>query len=92
MPVLDHPVHPLTVASDHYGCHDRPEFRPDYFAPHRQYVGSHGEFFTDLRRITNRMSTECRYVISLTDPRCAEFKHAGSGEAFSAHIKERANQ
>ena len=90
MPVIDHPVHEKSVAGDHYGCHSRPEFKPFYYAPNRQYVGGFGEFFTGIKRIPHNMSTECRHDMSLTDPRCGDCKHRGSGEAYAASVRNAA--
>lgn len=56
-----------------YGCHNR-TFEKVYFAPTRIY-GYGGIFSYGVTRITHRLSTDCKYDKSATDPRCAGCKH-----------------
>lgn len=72
MPVLDHPTHEKTIGGERYGCHGKP----------RVFIGYQGPDGW----IPNTMSTECRYDHSLSDPKCAECKHAGSGEDYAERI------
>ena len=90
MPVIDHPVHEKTVAGSHSGCHNRPEFKRGYYAQVRRYVGTSGEFFMDIEFVPHRMSTECRHDMSLTDPRCGDCKHRGSGEVYANTVRNAA--
>ena len=81
MPVIDHDVDPSTQkgADFRYGCwnHQRAE---GYWASTWSW---HGKAF-----IAHRMSLECRYDMSITDPNCTDCKHRGSGEAYAQSVRE----
>lgn len=86
MPVLDHPPHEKTIGGERYGCHNRPPFSDGYFS-RNGYEPSHDlSVFVRFDFIPHTMSTECRYDRSLSDPKCAECKHAGSGEDYAERI------
>jgi hypothetical protein len=89
MPVLEHEVHALVRAKDGdvYGCWGRRAFADGYYAPDRRYVEGSEGFEPVIVYLDHRMSTECRYDMSLTDVKCAQCNHRGSGEAYVAHVK-----
>lgn len=81
MPVLDHPVHPLTkIGPDHrYACHNRPDrLKQSYIAPDRQYRAD-GKFDIRYVSIPFRLSHECRYDgkggLTEEDPGCEGCRH-----------------
>lgn len=86
MPVLDHPVHPLTIGGQHYGCHNRGEFAAGYWAPDREYRED-GTWQDAQRFIPHTMSKGCRYDKSLTDSKCAGCKRRGQGEEYVEEIR-----
>ena len=92
MPVEDHAVHEkVSIAADKpYGCYNK-ETRESYYAPQR-FHGSDGYkpmFRLEAVRIPFRMSRECRYDMSLDDPRCGGCKQRGSGERYTELVKSR---
>ena len=86
MPVLDTPVHPLVKRDKDapYGCKDR-EMSKGYWVKERWYYEDGRYALRDLF-IPHRMSTECRYDKSTTDPRCATCKHRGVGEEYAKKL------
>lgn len=91
MAVIDHAVHKkVKIAADKpYGCHNREWDSKGYYAPNRM-AGSDGYkpmFRYEAVRIPHRMSQECRYDMSLTDPRCGGCKHRGSGEKYNEMVR-----
>lgn len=78
MPVLEHEIHPsVKVGPEHrYGCWNRP--RPEKLV-------NLGGFNSGLR--INRMSRECRFDMSLSDPNCSGCAHRGSGEDYDAKVR-----
>lgn len=93
MPVLDHEVHPLTIGGERYGCHNRPDLEAGYFAPDglADYMDDRDtglDARIKLAWIPHRMSTECRYDMSLSDSKCAGCTHQGSGEAYDERIRK----
>jgi hypothetical protein len=91
MPVVDHPVHPRTVGGALYGCHNRAPFKASYIAPDRIYDAQPGPLPNSYRSvqtaIPHAMSTDCRYDMSLTDKKCADCIHRGSGEEYDKMIR-----
>lgn len=90
MPVEEHAVHSkVRIKADKpYGCSNR-EISAGYHAPNRA-AGTDGykpTWFLERVRIPHTMSRECRYDMSLTDPRCVGCKHRGTGEAYAAMIR-----
>jgi hypothetical protein len=61
----------------HYGCYNR-EIEKGYYAPARLYRAN-GSFVMCAKYILHRMSTDCKYDKSATDPRCAGCKHIKPG-------------
>ena len=88
MAVLDHPVHEKVreLAGAKYGCFNRKPYSEGYYAPSRVYKPD-GTFYIIQTFIPMVMSRECRYDMSLTDSKCAECKHQGSGEAYNERIR-----
>lgn len=91
MPVIDHGQHDSTKKDSQahrYGCWNR----PDEFEPYTIVQDGWRVFGADLipRRaeIEFRMSHECRYDRSETDPACAGCKHIGSGAAYIRRQEE----
>lgn len=78
MPVEDHAVHEkVKIGKDHrYGCFN--------FDGRKQTVVS----LMSGNSWPYRMSNECRYDMSLTDPNCTGCKHRGSGEDYDRMVRE----
>ena len=92
MPVLDSNPHDLTKLTEAtpYGCKDREHKR--FYALHQREYSEDGYTYTMVNTIVDhRMSRECRYDRSLTDPRCRTCKHRGSGEDYDRKIREQGN-
>lgn len=91
MPVADTDSHPLTIrtTSSPYGCSNGDRSADGYWAPVRIY-NPDGSFSMGSKPIEHTMSRECRYDKSLTDPRCVNCKHRGSGETHWAKLEEEA--
>jgi len=93
MPVLDHDTHPSTVDNGRpYGCHNRQPFAAghwarDGFADYMDDRDTGLDARVKITYIPHRMSTECRYDMSLSDSKCAGCPHQGSGEARSERIR-----
>lgn len=83
MPVLDHPTHEKTIGGDLYGCHNKTRKRRCYWAKD----GYHGDGRQNFVIVTHAMSVQCRYDQSMTDPKCSECKHAGSGEKYADGVR-----
>lgn len=79
MPVIDHPVHEKTAIDKTHRYHCWNGERP------KQGSIIHSEFSGESWPY--RMSSECRYDLSVTDPSCSECKHRGSGEDYSHMIR-----
>lgn len=93
MPVLDHEVRERTKQDSdaRYGCHDKPRKREpllvrDGWAESKTPNGFHLAAQL-LETVLDFGSLECRYDKSLTDPKCAECEHRGSGERYSEQIR-----
>lgn len=88
MRVTDTDSHPLTIrtASAPYSCSNGARSATRYWAPVRIY-NPDGSFVVGSKPIEHSMSRECRYDKSLTDPRCVDCKHRGSGEAHWAKLE-----
>lgn len=71
MPVDDHPVHEkVRIAADKsYGCKDH-IMSAGYYAPDRVYRPD-GTFYIIQTFIPHVMTTDCRYDLRTTDPRCS---------------------
>lgn len=89
MAVLDHPVHDKVreLAGTKYGCFNRKPYAEGYRAPDRIYRPD-GTFYVTQSFIPMAMSRECRYDMSLTDVKCEECKHRGSGEAYNEKVRK----
>lgn len=87
MPVSDNDPHLTTKreGSSPYSCHNGDRTKKSYWAPVRLYL-SDSSFAIGSKEILNTMSRECRYDRSLTDPRCSDCKHQGSGENYAVKI------
>lgn len=88
MPVADTDSHPLTIraATTPYGCSNGDRSADGYWIPVRIFLPD-GSFTMGSKRIEHNMSRDCRYDKSLTDPRCTDCKHRGSGEAHWAMLE-----
>ena len=80
MPVEDHEVHEKVKIAENkpYGCHN----------VDRNSEGYLGSPWGTAKFIAHVMSTECRYDMSMTDPRCDGCKHRGTGEAYAKIVTE----
>ena len=87
MPGLDHAVSEMTKRSDDqpYGCANQPR-KDGFYATDRVYHPG-GTYNLAPVLIEDRMSKECRYDHSLTDPRCVTCGKRGSGEVYSETIR-----
>ena len=92
MPVLDSNPHEITKRTEAtpYGCVTR-VFRDSYPLKVRDYTidGNSYEMFD--KQVVHKMSRECRYDKSLTDPRCRTCLQRGLGEEYSRKIREQGN-
>lgn len=72
MPVDDIPVHDkVKISADkRYGCWGRVKMDAGYFAPDRRYKPD-GTYYQILTRIPHRNTTDCRYDLWESDPRCS---------------------
>jgi hypothetical protein len=73
MPVEDHAVHEsVKIAADkRYGCWGKGKQSVGYYAKDRAYRGN-GTFSEQLVFIHHVMTTDCRYDLHTTDPRCTD--------------------
>lgn len=80
--MIDHEIPPSgKVGPDHrYGCWNKP--RP------ARLVNLGDNFGLRI----NRMSRECRFDMSLSDPSCTGCKRRGSGENYDATVRGKAGQ
>ncbi len=90
MAVLEHAVHEKTreAAGAVWGCHNRPDFKPGYWAPDRRYLPD-GTFEVILVWVPHFGARECRNDISLSDSKCDGCTYRGTGEAYSKMVRER---
>ena len=93
MPVEEHEVHEKVreLAGTKYGCFNRKGYADGYYAPDRR-AGSNGYepvFTTMAVKIPFTMSRECRYDMSLTDVKCDECAHRGSGETYANMVRSK---
>ena len=91
MPVENHEVHEKVkiTASKPYGCNNRDRDFTGYHAPNR-FAGTTGNepiWWLGRVKIPHVMSKECRFDMSLSDPRCENCKHQGSGERYNEKIR-----
>ena len=89
-PVETHEVHEkVRINADKpYGCHNREKHGNGYQAPDRRYKPD-GTFYVIQTYVMHKMSTDCRYDMSLTDARCTNCKHQGSGEAYNQMVRSK---
>lgn len=90
MPVDDHPIHSSTQkgADFRYGCWNRKPLADAYMAPQRfakpdesdfvirNFTCSNTDFEIGTVFVLHKMSTDCKYDMSDTDPNCKGCKHA----------------
>ncbi len=88
MPVIEHDVHASvrSSANSNYGCWNRYEFKDGYYVNSRMYFPD-GQYDMKMEFVPHLMSTECRFDHSLTDSKCAECKHRGSGERYGERVR-----
>lgn len=86
MPVLDHPVHARTIEKEGAvnGCWNK--VRPTvgesgYWAPDRKYYPD-GRFEVVCKWVPFVMTEDCMYDKSMSDPKCLDCKHRGTGEKY----------
>ena len=89
MPVEDIPVHPLTVGGDRYTACQNKVRKAFYFAPNRRYRAD-GTFVIEQTKVEDRSSTECRFDMSLSDPKCDELcPRRGQGEQYDQMVRSK---
>lgn len=88
MAVLDHEVHEKTREEKDakWGCHNRSEFKPGYYAPDRVYFPD-GMFKNVMKWVPHFGSMECRNDDSLTHTKCEGCHRRGTGEAYSKMVR-----
>lgn len=64
-------VHALTVAGEHYGCHNRAEFKDSYLVPNGYASALKDTVRIKLKRIPAGFTTNCQHTDAETDARCA---------------------
>lgn len=88
MAVLTHEVHEK-VRIEHnkpYGCNGFDKRSHGYWVQERSYRRD-GTYVLRDKFMEYRMSHECRYDMSLSDPRCENCENRGSGEAYSEMVR-----
>jgi len=90
MAVLTHEVHEKVKIDINkpYGCHGFGNRYKGYLVQERSYRND-GTYVLRDKFIEYRMSHECRYDMSLTDPRCENCKNRGSGEAYNEMVRSK---
>ncbi len=86
MPVEDHPVHPHTIGSERYEACQRKVRTDGYWArngSHKTAPPADTWIF-----VQDKMSVECRYDMSLTDPKCSGCSQQGSGEKYDEMVRK----
>lgn len=88
MAVLTHEVHEKVkiALNKPYGCNGFEKRVEGYWVQERSYQ-SNGTWVLLDKFIPYRMSKECRYDMSLTDPRCENCKNRGSGEKYNEMVR-----
>ena len=88
MAVLTHEVHEKVriAINKPYGCNGFDKRGKGYFVQERSYRKD-GTYVLRDKFIEYRMSHECRYDMSLADPRCESCKNRGSGEAYNEMVR-----
>lgn len=93
MPVIDHPIHPSTQHGPdaRWGCWNRPRRRDPMLMKDGHLAASPDglETVQRWRIVPDFGSLECRNDVSLTDPRCTDCEHRGSGEAYTKSMIEK---
>ncbi len=85
MPVEHHPVHPLTIVSERYDACQKKERQGGYWARNVSYKVTPPKDVWIY--VNDNMSKECRYDMSLTDPKCAGCTQQGSGERYDKIVR-----
>jgi hypothetical protein len=88
MPVIDTPVHPLTVGGEIYEACQNKKRVAGYWAPDREYLPD-GRWINVQRWIPNEMSKLCRYDMSLSDRKCRGCKQIGLGEKYADDVRSK---
>ena len=90
MAVLEHEVHEKVriELNKPYGCNGFGNRSKGYWVQERQYKSDKTYVIRD-KFIEYRMSHECRYDMSLNDPRCENCKHRGSGERYNEMVRSK---
>ena len=91
MPVEEHEVHEKVIekTGTKYGCFNRKPYADGYRAPNRYQTsdGYQAVYKLEAKFIPHVMSRECRYDMSLSDIKCDECIHRGSGEAYADRVR-----
>ncbi len=87
MPGLDHDVHPDTIGSERYDACRTKRRQSGYWAP--DVCRKTSPPMTTWHWVEDRSSPECRYDMSLTDSKCSDCPHRGSGEAYDRSIRSK---
>ena len=87
MPVVDTPVHERVKEKEGavYGCWNKP--RPNENSRYLAIDGYDINGCVMFAVIYHNMSTECRFDMSLKDPKCNGCEWRGSGEAYDEMVR-----
>lgn len=87
MPVIEHEVHDKvkSTGKEPYLCKNK-NIQPYYYVSTRDYM--YGLTYRMIHTLVHhRMSKECRYDKSLSDARCDDCIHRGSGEDYAEMVR-----
>lgn len=86
MPVINHEIHEKVriTGKEPYSCNNR-NIQPYYYVLTRDYLYN-GTYKMTQTLVHHNMSKECRYDKSLSDKRCENCIHKGSGESYAEMV------
>lgn len=90
MPVVDTPVHEKVREKEGavYGCWNKPRRKQlGYYVPER-CITLKGVTY-EATYVENTMSEECRFDMSLKDPKCDGCEWRGSGEKYDEMVRSK---
>jgi hypothetical protein len=90
VPVLDHETHQTTIGSERYdACRTKKRTTGYWVQDGWEHSGMDGlsGSHPNWVWIDDSSSTECRYDMSLTDPKCEGCHRRGEGEEYDQQIR-----
>jgi hypothetical protein len=76
------------TSSDPYGCANK-ERAAGYWAKDGLIASQKPRVFIRMKWVDDVMSVECRYDMSLSDPRCGTCRKRGDGEKYDFEIRSK---